>query len=89
LTTINGLEFVYSGKFETFKQRDITKQKRPNSVEVMTGPSSELPTKRFKSILPNDKKSNIVMSTQGNIVLMGQQNFLVGYLALQMMVVIG
>jgi hypothetical protein len=25
-----------SGKFETFKQRDITKQKRPNSVEVMT-----------------------------------------------------
>jgi hypothetical protein len=32
----------------------------------MTGPSSELPTKRFKSILPNDKKSNIVMSTQGN-----------------------
>lgn len=60
-----------TGKFETFKQRDITKQKRPNSVEVMTGPSSELPTKRFKSILPNDKKSNIVMSTQGNIVLMG------------------
>lgn len=60
-----------AGKFETFKQRDATKQKRPNSVEVMMGPSTELPTKRFKSILPNDKKSNIVVSTQGNIVLMG------------------
>ncbi|CAC5394289.1 unnamed protein product [Mytilus coruscus] len=58
-------------KIETVKQFNTVRHKRPHTIEVMMGPSTESPTKRFKSILPNDKKSNVVVSTQGNIVLMG------------------
>ncbi|VDI73654.1 Hypothetical predicted protein [Mytilus galloprovincialis] len=58
-------------KIEIVKQFDHVRHKRPHKIEVMMGPSTESPTKRFKSILPNDKKSNVVVSTQGNIVLMG------------------
>lgn len=54
-------------KEELYETPDLSKIKRP----IISPTAAESPAKRYKSILPNDKKGNVVISTQGNIVLMG------------------
>lgn len=52
---------------ELYDTPDLSKLKRP----LISPASAESPAKRYKSILPNERRGNIVISTQGNIVLMG------------------